>query len=133
MGDDNRGPFVRKYLNGLGEEGDNWCAGFVSWCFSPTEAEVPFKYSVGARNLLNQFKRKGWAHAPGSDYQPLPGDIVVWWRERADGWLGHVGLVHQIKDGMLYTIEGNKGPKVQGFSYVKSRMDKLLGFGHVPD
>lgn len=29
--------------------------------------------------------------------------------------------------------EGNKSPKVQGFSYVLSRMDKLLGFGHVPD
>ena len=24
-------------------------------------------------------------------------------------------------------------PKVQGFSYVFSRMDKLLGFGQVPD
>jgi hypothetical protein len=26
-----------------------------------------------------------------------------------------------------------KSPNVQGFSYVFSRMDKLLGFGHVPD
>jgi hypothetical protein len=34
---------------------------------------------------------------------------------------------------MLYTIEGNKSPRVQGFSYVSSRMDKLLGFGEVPD
>ena len=47
-------------------------------------------------------------------------------------WKGHVGLVHRLTDGMLYTIEGNKSPKVQGFSYVFSRMDKLLGFGHVP-
>jgi hypothetical protein len=40
--------------------------------------------------------------------------------------------VHQVADGMLYTIEGNRSPRVQGFSYVFSRMDKLLGFGHVP-
>jgi hypothetical protein len=33
---------------------------------------------------------------------------------------------------MLYTIEGNRSPKVQGFSYVLSRMDKLAGLGHVP-
>ena len=46
---------------------------------------------------------------------------------------GHVGLVHQLRDGFLYTIEGNKSPKVHGFSYVFSRMDKLLGFGQVPD
>ena len=39
----------------------------------------------------------------------------------------------QLRDGFLYTIEGNKSPKVQGFSYVFSRMDKLLGFGQVPD
>jgi hypothetical protein len=50
-----------------------------------------------------------------------------------DGWQGHVGLVHQVKDGMLYTIEGNRSPRVQGFSYVLSRMDKLLGFGHVTE
>jgi hypothetical protein len=34
---------------------------------------------------------------------------------------------------MVYTIEGNKSPRVQGFSYVLSRIEKLLGFGHVPD
>ena len=41
-------------------------------------------------------------------------------------------MVYQVKDGLLYTIEGNKSPKVQGFSYVFNRMEKLLGFGHVP-
>ena len=38
----------------------------------------------------------------------------------------------QVTDSMLYTIEGNRSPRVQGFSYVLSRMDQLLGFGHVP-
>lgn len=51
---------------------------------------------------------------------------------KADGWQGHIGLVHQLKDGMLYTIEGNKISRVQGFSYVFSRMDRLLGFAQVP-
>ncbi len=37
-----------------------------------------------------------------------------------------------LKDGMLCTIEGNKNPNVQGFSYVFSRMEKLVGYGHVP-
>ncbi|HBH87594.1 MAG TPA: peptidoglycan-binding protein, partial [Syntrophaceae bacterium] len=65
-------------------------------------------------------------------YEPKPGDIVVWWREKLEGWQGHVGLVHQLKNGMLYTIEGNKSTRVQGFSYVFSRMEKLLGYGHIP-
>lgn len=94
---------------------------------------MPFLYTVGARDMLRKFQERGWAHQPQTGYEPQPGDIVVWWREQLAGWRGHVGLVHQLRDGMLYTIEGNKSPKVQGFSYVFSRMDKLLGFGHVPD
>lgn len=44
----------------------------------------------------------------------------------------HVHLVHQVQDGMLFTIEGNRSSNVQGFSDVMSRMDKLFGFDHVP-
>ena len=50
-----------------------------------------------------------------------------------DSGKGHIGLVHQALDGFLYTIEGNRSPMVQGFTYVLGRMDKLLGFGRVPD
>ena len=133
VGGDNRGPFVRKYLNGMADEGSSWCAGFVSFCFSQNTAGIPFPYTVGARDLLKKFRDRGWAHQPQPGYEPKPGDIVVWWREKLAGWRGHVGLVHQGKDGMVYTIEGNKSPRVQGFSYVLSRIEKLLGFGHVPD
>ena len=132
IGGNNCGPFVRKYLAGLAAEGNPWCAGFVSFCFDQAPGGIPFSYSVGARDILRQFKQKGWAHKPGSDYSPLPGDVVVWWREQPTSTRGHIGIVHQLTNGFLYTIEGNKSPNVQGFSYVFSRMDKLLGFGHVP-
>jgi hypothetical protein len=136
VGGNNSGPWVKKYLAPAGlPEGESWCASFVSWCYLQASGgdkhALPFAYCPGARNLLQEFKAKGWAYAPNSGYQPQPGDIVVWWREKLGGWLGHVGFVYQLKDGMLYTIEGNKSPNVQGFSYVFSRMDKLLGFGHV--
>jgi len=137
VGGDNAGPWVRKYLEpaGLGE-GNSWCASFASWCFLQAaggdKTRMPFPYSPGARDLLGKFKAKGWAYEPQADYEPKPGDLVFWWRVSLQGWQGHVGLVHQFKDGMLYTIEGNKSPRVQGFSYVFSRMEKLLGFGHVP-
>ena len=136
-GGNNCGPFVRKYLAPAGvAEGNSWCASFVSWCYlqavGSDRTAMPFGYSPGARSLLAEFKRNGWSSAPGSGYLPQPGDIVVWWRVSLAGWQGHVGLVHSVQDGMLYTIEGNRSPRVQGFSYVLSRMDRLLGFGHVP-
>ena len=138
VGGNNRGPFVRKYLRPAGlPEGNSWCAAFVSWCHLQAAggeaSRMPFPYCPGARALLRHFRDQGWAEAPGSGYVPVPGDIVVWWRVQTQGWQGHVGLVHQCRDGMLYTLEGNRSPKVQGFSYVLSRMDKLLGYGHVPD
>lgn len=137
VGGNNRGPWVKKYLApaGLGE-GEEWCASFVSWCFLQAcggdKHAMPCGYCPGARNLLKEFKAKGWTSPPGSGYEPKPGDVVVWWREQLSGWKGHVGLVYQCKDGMLYTIEGNKSPNVQGFSYVFTRMERLLGYGHVP-
>ena len=136
IGGNNCGPFVRKYLEPAGiAEGHPWCALFVSWCFLQAaggdKASMPFAYAPSARTMLAEFKRQGWASAPGSGYLPQPGDIVVWWVS-LQGWLGHVGLVHSAQEGMLYTIEGNRSPRVQGFAYVSSRMDRLLGFGHVP-
>ena len=133
IGGNNRGPFVKKYLNGVVSQGNPWCAGFLSFCFAQHPAGIPFSYTVGARDVLRQFKNKGWTQPPNSGYSPKPGDVVGWWRESLLSGKGHIGLVHQLRDGFLYTIEGNKSPKVQGFSYVFSRMDKLLGFGQVPD
>jgi hypothetical protein len=136
VGGNNRGPWVKKYLTPAGQaEGASWCASFVSWCYlqaSGDKSAMPIAYTPGARKLLQECRAKGWASDAASGYQPVPGDIVIWWRGSSSGWQGHAGLVHQLKDGMLYTIEGNRSAKVQGFSYVFSRMEKLLGFGHVP-
>lgn len=137
IGGDNQGPFVQKYFSPAGlPAGQSWCAAFVSWCFREASENLgvpmPFPYTVGARAVLKEFKERGWAKAPNTGYQPVPGDIVVWWRVQLKGWQGHIGMVHSVKDGMLYTIEGNRSPRVQGFSYVLSRMDRVLGFGHVP-
>lgn len=135
VGGNNKGPFVKKYMQptGLGE-GNAWCAGFISWCFLQAaegdKAAMPFRYTAGARNIFNQFKNKGWLL--NSDITNLqPGDLVCWWRVSMPSGLGHIALVHHFKDGFLYTIEGNKAANVAGFSYVKTRMEKVLGYGRV--
>ena len=137
IGGNNMGPWVKKYLDPSGVPvGNSWCAAFLSWCFLQAaggdKKAMPFKYSASARNVFNQFKQKGWTY-DGKDpnFLPQPGDIVSWWRVSLPSGFGHIGIVHHYADGFLYTIEGNKAANVAGFYYVKTRMDKLLGYGRV--
>lgn len=133
IGHKNSGPWVLKYLNGLAEEGSLWCAAFISYCFANSGLPMPFNYTVGARELLNQFQQKKWNYLRSDNVTPEPGDIVVWWRGKPKGWQGHVGFVHHFHHETLYTIEGNRTSKVDGFTYNFKNMKKLLGFGRVPE
>lgn len=137
VGANNFGPFVEKYLMRIIPAPANWCAAGFSWCFHEAcgDAAMPFNYSLGARDIRNQFKRKGWTYEHG-EKDPEPGDAVFWWRGRPEGWMGHIGLVRKLDNGILYTVEFNKGAfpaPVRGFEYVFSRMERVLGFGQVPD
>ncbi|MCG6122909.1 MAG: CHAP domain-containing protein [Microvirga sp.] len=134
----NRGADIRAYLDGRATEGSDWCAGFVSWCHREGARRLgramPFRYSLGARDIRNQFRERGWDYSPSAAHPPRPGDIVVWWRGAVSGWQGHIGLVERCVDGILTTIEGNRGPfpsRVSRYRYVLGRMERLLGFGRV--
>lgn len=134
VGANNSGPWVEKYLNGIIPAPANWCAGFVTWCCTHAPGGIPFNYHLGARNIRDRFRRKRWAF-DATQRLPEPGDIAAWWCGQPDSWMGHIGLVHHVADGILYTVEGNKGgfPAPVGvFDYVLGRMDRLLGFGSVP-
>lgn len=135
QGANNSGPWVRKYANGLVDLPSSWCALLVSYCFMRAGEPMPFRYTAGARDLRNQCKRNGWTFDL-RDHNPAPGDLAFWWRGRPEGWMGHAGMVAGFEHGILYTIEGNKGPfpaPLRTFSYVASRMEKLLGFARVQE
>lgn len=144
-GGNNMGPFVAKYHR-MPEERSNklkyaWCAAFVSFCFSKASSRLnrsmPFKYTGGAQNILNQAKANNkYVFKPGDSYNedlnldiPQPGDVVVW-KRGSKAWQGHVGIVHSVSDGIMYVVEGNRGPypsKVAVYDYTISKMENLLG------
>lgn len=134
QGGDNRGPDIKRYHEGTGaSEGDDWCASFVSYCFKKENpGAMPYKATAGARDTLAKFKAKGWDFVASVNNPPAAGDIIVWYRGPRDGWKGHIGIVSDYRDGIVYTIEGNRGSypsKVAAFSYTLGQIDKLLGFG----
>ena len=133
-GGDNKGDDVMKYhaVAGAGE-GDSWCASFVSFCFHKgNPGKMPYKATAGARETLRRFEEQGWTYNATLDNPPKPGDIIVFWRGPKTGWKGHIGIVEAYEDGVVTTIEGNKGPYrsvVRRYKYTLGQIDKLLGWG----
>ena len=150
-GSNNAGPDIEKYLNGLAEPPSNWCAAFISWCYLEASFNrdiikknqiMPFQYTLSARNLFNQFKKKAINLGESLEgfveltKEPEPGDLIFFWRESPKSWMGHVGIIEKLDDKLIYTIEGNKGEfpaLVKRCYYSKNpkSIPTLLGFGKV--
>ena len=141
-GGDNCGPDIRRYYSTHAEEGASWCAAFISYCFREALGrEADFGYRIGAQDVHNQMRNLGNAYPASLQSPPQPGDIIVWRRvdpenPKGTAWQGHVGMVHGFQDGILWTIEGNRGPypsKVKAFRYgwsdlvVSAGNDKFKG------
>ena len=90
-----------------------WCGCFIAWCLK--QAGIINAIHVGnmasVPYWLRYFDRTGkW------DSMPNPGDIVVYDWKPYDGIRQgfHVGIVEKVKDGLVYTIEGNTGTSYYG-------------------
>ena len=148
-GKNNSGIFIENCLWGLAEPPANWCAGFVCLCYykaTPTFNEskenfkptsFPFAYTLSARSLMNEFRnstRKLSFIEPDTIEKLEPGDLIFFWRGDKNSWMGHVGIIEEIDNKFILTIEGNKGkfPSVVArYYYHVNHIPSLLGFGSV--
>lgn len=129
----NTGPRVREYLAGceraghkLGLTTANWCAAFVGWCDAQAaqEAEDVPTWRAAVAELWADAEAAGEAQGP--DYEPNPGDLVIFGRDGHDprqGGEGHVGRVERYGDGELVTIEGNSRNAVRRVTRVMTQLD----------
>lgn len=108
-----------------------WCACFVSWCGNECgyiDTGIIPKFA-SCRNGMLWFQSRGqWL--PGTA-EPTPGMIVFFdWDDEdgQDGLPDHVGIVHTVKNGIIYTIEGNSGNACKLQEYPVGYCE-LLGFG----
>lgn len=111
-----------------------WCACFVSWCANQCgyiDTGVCPKFA-GCGNGVQWFKDRGqWIDGSA---EPVPGMIIFFdWDNKGgsgpqDGEADHVGIVECVRDGAVYTIEGNSNDFCCRNSYaVGSR--QILGYG----
>jgi signal peptidase I len=121
---------------GTGWNGQPWCAMFVSYCadVAGISASIIPKHASCAYGV-SWFKRMNRWHDRYT-YDPVPGDIIYFSNDGETP--AHVGIVNAIKDGRVYTIEGNtsggseliaNGGAVAQKSYLLT-YKKILGYGN---
>jgi uncharacterized protein (TIGR02594 family) len=93
-----------------------WCSIFINWCCN--EAGLQRTHRLNARSWLA-------VGLPVDD--PVPGDIVVFWRERPDSWKGHVGIFMGFSKNRsrVFSLGGNQknAVSIQGYD-----ANSVLGF-----
>lgn len=83
-------------------QGESWCACFVSWCFMVTFGQD------AAKKLLGNFP---FVYCPTlaaktSNKEPKRGSVILFWRSAKNRY-GHTGIVYDVDNTYVYTIEGN--------------------------
>ena len=111
VGGQNRGPWVRMYMNGHDGQQWAWCAGFVTFILhQATEslnADMPIRGSFSCDTLVAQARAAGLflSEADARDRGVPAGSFFLVRRTDTD-WT-HVGIVEATDEMVIRTIEGN--------------------------
>lgn len=112
---DNRGVMVDKYLKDVGlNPGYAWCQAFVYWCYDEAAEKLhvanPVVKTAGVLDCWNRTAVQYKITASEAMKHPeliLPGyQFIFDYKKKGQG---HTGIIDYVKDGYMYTMEGNTG------------------------
>lgn len=106
-----------------------WCCAFVWWVFAQFKPCI-IKKTASCQELGNWFNQQGRWHS-----NPQPGDVVFFHFNTNDRWTNHVGIVKDVKGGVVETIEGNTSISSDdngGAVMIRQRTSNIVGYGR-PD
>ena len=129
-GSENYVEYNRLFTKLEGIWGYAWCAAFVSWC--QFQAGVPAEIDcseVSCPRMINEIlKPQDLYKTRESGYIPLIGDLIYFKNKTSTAVSTHVGLVIGVRDGYVYTVEGNGGEKVARHKYALDD-SYIVGYG----
>lgn len=102
-GKNNKNKFGKEY----GLDNNPWCQIFVWWVskHSGLKENIDFPKTASCPRGLIWFRERGRLFKT-----PMVGDYIYFkWTSNKETEASHVGIVEAIKDGRVYTIEGNAG------------------------
>ena len=106
-----------------------WCAAFVSWCLDMADAVNAAGGKFTSCTLwVERLQALGLYSTRSSGYTPKQGDLIFFKSAGVTRASDHVGLVRYVKDGRVYTVEGNSSNKVTLRDY-KLTDTYIVGYG----
>ena len=106
-----------------------WCAAFVSWCLSQAgEADSAGGLFASCTLWVAELTDIGQYKTRASGYKPIAGDLIFFRSAGVSRASDHVGLVRYVKDGRVYTIEGNASGQVSLRDYALTDT-YIVGYG----
>ena len=116
------------YYNG-NKNGYAWCDVFVDWCFFKAYGAVEGQriqcqtgpLGAGCIYSAQYYQQKG-----RYDRNPKVGDQVFF---QSGGQIGHTGIVVEVTDSTIVTVEGNSSDQVKRNSYNRNN-SYIAGYGH---
>ena len=125
---EDNGNNINPYGQWYGNQGQAWCASFVSWCAYQAgilNTTVP-KYHYTPTGAA-WYRNRGKYHKRSTGYRAKSGDVVFFF-DPSKGRIGHTGIVVRSTNDFIYTIEGNASDGVLERYY--SRTDSYIdGYG----
>jgi hypothetical protein len=112
VGGQNRGPWVRLYMNGNEGAEWPWCAGFATWVLRQAArtlgVPMPHPYAFGCDFLAAKSQENGsfLSVRKPSDFPLVKPGYLFLVRRTANDWT-HTGIVESIQGDAMTTIEGN--------------------------
>lgn len=114
-------PDVLKYFDATRYNGADWitdetawCSAFMNWCAEQSGLEKS-----------GELNARSWLKVGEEVNEPLPGDVIILWRESKNSWKGHVGLFVREKGESVFVLGGNQNNEVNISPYPK---DRVLGY-----
>ncbi len=106
-----------------------WCAAFVSWCLVQAGAgERAGGLFASCTLWLEELTELGQYRTRSTGYSPKAGDLIFFRSSGTARASDHVGIVRYVKNGRVYTVEGNSSDRVSLRDYALTDT-YIVGYG----
>ena len=111
-----------------GTYGYAWCAVFVTWCLQQAGEKDSAGGAFASCSLWVARLKELGMYTARSAHTPKMGDLIFFRSAGVGRVSDHVGLVRHVKNGRVYTIEGNSSGQVALRDYALSDT-YIVGYG----